>query len=322
MHVLDVQKFGSKSKSPRYNLVLVANHNLKPEDFEKIGRAAEQLDPHLKSFVLKPTGNGPDTYVEIAQRPTLIFSPKEIPANMFPRGKIYCGKYIRKDQQLATLRQHGVSVPRSMEVKRGTKFTSADWGDIVVVKPMPGSFSRGVQAMRPEDVTYDGLVQASNDMPTTPEVFLLQEFIDTGEFRSQHRVLTLFGEVLYGEQIASEGPLPTPTVVSAETLRDFIITPVTVKRTRKFVYDEDVLSLARRVYRLFPQIPLQGVDIIRDINSGKLYVLEFNPGGNTWHFSSKFGQHQRVEGKKRHEQFDAFKIAARVLAIKTRDEAT
>ena len=321
MHLLDFQKFGTKPKAYRYNLVLVANQNLKIEDFESIGRITEQLDPHLKSFVLKPSGNDPATFLEIGQRPTFVFSPREIPASLFPRGKIYSGKYIRKDQQLATLRQNGILVPRSTTVRQGSTFTSEDWGDIVVVKPMHGSFSRGVQVMRPEDVSYEKLSEALKDKPTNSEVFLLQEFIDTGEFRPQHRVLTLFGEVLYGERISAENSLPTPGVITPETLRDFVITPVTVKRTRKFVYDEEILALARRVYRVFPQVPLQGVDIIRDVKSGKLYVLEFNPGGNTWHFSSKFGQHQRVEGKKRNEQFDAFKVAARVLAQRTRDEA-
>jgi hypothetical protein len=28
-----------------------------------------------------------------------------------------------------------------------------------------------------------------------------------------------------------------------------------------------------------------GFDIIREVQSGKLYVLEANPGGNTWIFS-------------------------------------
>src|SRR5262249_52936186 len=34
-----------------------------------------------------------------------------------------------------------------------------------------------------------------------------------------------------------------------------------------------------------PGNPLQGVDIIREAESGKLFVLEANPGGNTWTFS-------------------------------------
>ena len=43
-------------------------------------------------------------------------------------------------------------------------------------------------------------------------------------------------------------------------------------------------------------------------------MLEFNPSGNTWHFSSRWGRHQLVEERKRDEQFGAFDIAAQVLA--------
>jgi hypothetical protein len=41
------------------------------------------------------------------------------------------------------------------------------------------------------------------------------------------------------------------------------------------------------VYRAAPFIPLQGCDFIREAGTGKLYALKFNPGGNTWHFSSR-----------------------------------
>ena len=47
----------------------------------------------------------------------------------------------------------------------------------------------------------------------------------------------------------------------------------------------DILELARRAYLALPEIALQGIDIIREAGSGKLYLLEANPGGNTWIFS-------------------------------------
>ena len=84
------------------------------------------------------------------------------------------------------------------------------------------------------------------------------------------------------------------------------------------------MELARRTYSALPEIPLQGVDIIREASSGQLYVLEANPGGNTWIFS-KGEMTQRLKDmlgvKNLTEQFDAFNAAAKVLVERTRAEA-
>jgi hypothetical protein len=88
--------------------------------------------------------------------------------------------------------------------------------------------------------------------------------------------------------------------------------------------DADILELARRTYSALPEIPLQGVDIIREAKSGKLYVLEANPGGNTWIFSkgemtARLKKSLGVECLT--DQFDAFRTAAKVLVERTRAEA-
>ena len=69
---------------------------------------------------------------------------------------------------------------------------------------------------------------------------------------------------------------------------------------------------------------MQGIDIIREAGSGKLYLLEANPGGNTWIFS-KGDLTTRLKtalGVERlTDQFDAFRTAAKVLIERTRAEA-
>lgn len=65
---------------------------------------------------------------------------------------------------------------------------------------------------------------------------------------------------------------------------------------------------------------------IRDAMTGALYVLEVNAGGNTWHLSSdQLAQIREANGpefeRRRLEQFDAPRTAARVLAETTRAEA-
>jgi hypothetical protein len=85
-------------------------------------------------------------------------------------------------------------------------------------------------------------------------------------------------------------------------------------------------------------IPMLAVDVIREAATGKLYVLECNPGGNTWHFSSSIGEKLRLGfgdaktngNEKANEiarrmfidQFGAFDIVAQQLIAKTHELAS
>jgi len=89
------------------------------------------------------------------------------------------------------------------------------------------------------------------------------------------------------------------------------------------IQEPDVLRLACRTFSALPEIPLHGVDVIREANSGKLFVLEVNPGGNTWIFSkdgtARLKKALGVDCLT--DQFDAFTTAARILIERTRSEA-
>ena len=52
------------------------------------------------------------------------------------------------------------------------------------------------------------------------------------------------------------------------------------------VDEPELNELARRAHRAFPTIPVLGIDMVRDIETGRLYVIEVNAGGFTWHVSS------------------------------------
>ncbi len=53
---------------------------------------------------------------------------------------------------------------------------------------------------------------------------------------------------------------------------------------------EDVITLARQAHRAFPTIPLLATDIVQEWISGKLYVLEVNGIGWTFHLTSDYGR--------------------------------
>ena len=72
----------------------------------------------------------------------------------------------------------------------------------------------------------------------------------------------------------------------------------------------------------FPDIPLLGFDIVREVPSGKLYVLEANAVGYVWQFSSPMGlDMQRDYNINFESQFDGLRRAAHILATKTQELA-
>jgi hypothetical protein len=306
----------------RYNLVLCFHENMNLADFVKIGKYVRALDPEIHVYVV-PREEGLRDYRAKA-RPTLIFCPRSVQRGRFPNGKIYCGQPISKTEQMKIMSRQGLPVPRWQTIVPGAQYKAEEWGPIVVTKPTAlgsSSYSRGVAASRPEDLSYVPPGSFPEGHPGRDSPMLIQQFINTGPYPAQIRVLTLFGEPLYAEKIQAEEPHPIPEPATAESVAAWTITPVTVKRVRSFVHDDDVLRLARRAYGAFPDVPLQACDIIREEATKKLFILEINPGGNTWHFSSQFAQSQRIDGRRREEQFDAFRVAARVLAERTRNEA-
>jgi hypothetical protein len=84
-----------------------------------------------------------------------------------------------------------------------------------------------------------------------------------------------------------------------------------------------VLDLSRRTFGAISEVALHGCDIIRESGTGHLFVLEINPGGNTWSFSSKWASLLRTELNMPDlsTQFDAWKTCARILVQRTRLEA-
>ncbi|MEJ0098013.1 MAG: hypothetical protein WDM84_08965 [Bauldia sp.] len=96
---------------------------------------------------------------------------------------------------------------------------------------------------------------------------------------------------------------------------------------RQLIKEPDVMALAGPIHAAIPEVPLKGCDLLREEGTGKLFVIEANCRGNTWHFSSthlaesrkKMGPEYELQ---RRRQFDAMRTAARVLVVRTNAEAT
>jgi hypothetical protein len=296
-------------------------------DFQDIARKVQEQAPDIAVFIASNDIPSSVTRRHAGKRPTLVFSPGNLIEFRPLRGKIYAGSPIPKLEQIARFRAAGLPVPASAEIVPDVVLPEATFGSHVVVKPGFSQASQGkdITLMRRDAVRFVPREAYPDGHPGQKGPMVAQRFIDTGPLVNHHRVLTLFGTPLLAFKTASRAvrpPLDSP---------DEVLATIAVKARRRdgaiareLTADADVLALARRTYAALPEIALQGVDIIREAGLGQLFVLEANPGGNTWIFSKgdMSTRLQKALGVERlTDQFDAFTTAAKVLIERTRAEA-
>lgn len=314
----------------RHLVIVHQPHWQSLDDWRAIAVRARNVDPTTGIIVVGADRENGRMRERAAQLPSLIFSPGPLGRFKPLRGRVYQGRQIRKFEQLQRLAAAGLPVPRTQLLQPGIRLDPKVWGEYTIVKPTDiptSSKGAGIQLMRTERVRYVAPQDYPANHPGRFGPMMAQQFIDTGDRISAYRVLTLFGEPLYcqlsqaQEQRVDLGA--DDKVLEGGTIA---IQGVEENRLRIFKYEADVVALARAAHRAVPEIPLKGVDILRDSSTGRLYLLELNPGGNTWHFSSRFLAEARAKAGPEHErqrlsQLDAFGTAAHVLMGVTRREA-
>jgi len=297
-------------------------------DFEEIAGHVRVIEPGIGTFLLR--GDLPHSYTRrhAARRPTLVFSPGPLQALRPLRGRLYQGRPIPKIEQLRRLAAVGVPIPRTAVLTPDLRLDPAMWSDFVIVKPTDlasSSSGAGIQLMRTGRVRYRPPEDYPPGHPGRLAPMLVQQFIHTGERIGHYRALTLFGETisLYHGRAARER---LDLSASDEVIERAVVATQAVEKDKSFVDDPDVIAIARAAHAAMPDVPLKGCDILRDARTGALYVIEVNPGGNTWHFSSSYlATARRANGpefeRRRREQFDAMRTAARLLVARTLAEA-
>jgi predicted ATP-grasp superfamily ATP-dependent carboligase len=239
------------------------------------------------------------------------------------RGKIYAGALIGKDAQLNRLSEAGIPVPDYEVLSGDFELDPHRFGQVAMVKPVGfTSHGRGIELVQTAELAgsqwrMHPAIQAAGEAQ-----MIVQRFVDTGVYPSHYRVLTLFGEPIFAFRALSTVPRPSldapPDVLAAG--------PFMAKHGQRRLIipvEQDVLDLARRTFDAISGVALHGIDIIRESATGQLFVLEINPGGNTWSFSSKWAAllQQEMNMPDLASQFDAWKTCARVLVQRTRSEA-
>lgn len=323
------------------NLILIHRGSRYERDFADIGRKITALDRDIAVYAI-----GMDSKAQLPpaawQNPTLIVAFSAKYNLRIRRGKLLKNVPIDKLLQYQAFRKAGIPTPPTLAFKYGMMLDPLLFGEFVLIKPMDLNLTskgdgvqlfrrRRIEQLRPHDFP------AGHPIHVDSQGYLVQRFVDTGPYPSFHRIETFFGRVLYSWHSSLQAPRCALDAPDAEIERTIIATQGGEK-DRELVKEPDILAVAQQVHAAFASIPLLAIDVLREQNTGKLYVLECNPGGNTWHFSSRIGAKLRlgfgnaaVNGEKRaHEiarqmfidQYGAFDIAAEALVEQTHAHAS
>jgi hypothetical protein len=321
----------------RRNLILIHRPGAGyVRDFDEISAKAHVLDPSIVIFLL-PSNLKTDLDDRNWQYPTLTVALS--PSFKLPirRGTVLKNQWVEKLAQQAVFRKHGIPTPPAIPFQFGMTLDPIIFGDFVVLKPMDleqTSTGNGVQMFRRRRLHKMRFADFPPKHPihSAKQGYIVQRFVDTGAHPSFFRVQTFLGKAIYAWHSTLVEPRCSLDADDSEIERTTIASQGGEK-TRKLINHPEIIALAERVHEAFPHIPMLAVDIIREAKTGKLYVLECNPGGNTWHFSSRIGEKLRLgfgdaktNGNEKAneiarrmfiEQFGAFDIVAHRLVAAT-----
>lgn len=306
------------------NLILVHQKTKQDRvDYEEIRRRIRVYAPEIAVSIADTKEAGWFEPRFDAAALTLTVSPMPIKRFVPPRGAVCQGYEFPKGEQYERLAALGVPVPKWTRITPGIALEPAEWGPYVLVKPELGRKGAEIFIKKTGRVRYRAPESFPEDHPVRKAPLLAQRFVYTGKWPSNYRVVTLFGRALLCWRCeASHEYRPL------ESRWDFKarggVTVVSNKQDSRYAlaFDADVVALGERAHGAFPEQPLLGTDIVRDADTGELWVIECNPRGDAWLISSEMGRMiERANGLQFAAQFGALDAAAEVLARETRARA-
>lgn len=307
----------------RYNLILYhVPERQCISDFITIRHIMVGRAPDIQVHVLSTGSAVPTNFWQVAAaKPSLLFSFADIRLNAPVRGAQLISHSLTKLEEIALVSAAGFAVPETRLITPETRLDEVEWGPFTVIKPNRGIPGRGVQLVRTRNVRWTDTAVLSKDNPHHRQQLLAQRFVGTGPFITSYRVMTVLGKPIY---CVTSKALDKPSRFHTSDTTELDVSAAN-DMTRKMTLssDSEVIDLATSLHAALPHLPVMGVDIIREEDTGRLFILEFNSHGLVWHLSSKLGfRQQRENGVDFYGQFNALGTIADALIEATRDRAT
>jgi hypothetical protein len=308
---------------PSYNLLILHTPDLQASsDWITVRDKIQERAPDVEVRIADSSSRNSVTRRWQVTRPSLVFSASGLYDYRPAGGTIIASSNIPAAEQYSRLTAAGVSVTRTIGLTPGMLLKPEIWGEYVIAKPYGNRAGSDLRLVRTTDVGPRYLALTNNHANR----LLIKRYIHSVDERGypvEYRVLTMFGSVLYAARIRSLEKRP-PLAEFAKDFRGISSSDdARVKRHRTLAYEADVLQLARSAAAVFPEAACLGIDILRDSQTGELFVIEANSGGHIWHFSSKRSEsYDPAFRRSLYAQFNGLDLVADLLIEKTRNEAS
>lgn len=303
----------------QYNLVLVASWN-RAATLPHLGRIAEKINGlgvNVRATAVLHEKRRQLGLIRLWRRPALSLSLQRSVRRKLLPGRYMTGAPLLKHDEYARFDAAGMPVPAWRIITPGLQIDADEWGPYVVEKPSAGMRSALVRIRRTSRIGYVSPESLPADHPGRLGPMLVQKFVYTGRWPVSYRVVTLFGEVVLcfrqtsprGAALDGRWNFGGGGVNIASNTKDMTI---------ELVDDKAVIDLAEQAHRsAFPELATLAFDIVRDAETGELFILESHPYGH-WMFCSERGrQIEAANGVSFEAQFDAIAKSAGILARET-----
>ena len=293
-------------------------------DFDGIADRIQALAPDIAVDVLATDRRHLWAMARAVAKPTISVEINRARFFYCLRGKVFRQyRTTAKSQQYSVLEAAGIPVPNWTPIKPDTKLDPAEWGAHVIEKPDRGARGSYVRVRRTKGVRYRLPEDMQEDNPGRDGGMIAQKLVMTGQLPISYRVLTFFGTPLFATRYEGRRA-PMYSIEPDESRKLTGSSAVATGQGCEITLedDADILELARRTHQAFPDVPVLGIDIVRDMDDGTLFVLEVNPDGGTWGLGSFGGQKMMADnGIDLYAQFGALDRAAETLVDVCRKQA-
>ncbi len=290
------------------------------DDLAAIARHVEEIDPRIRAVVMPAGLRNRIRHLDLWARPALCVAMKKTGGRTLLPGRVLAPRSLMKSGEYRRLETAGFPVPRWILIEPHTVLDPADWGPYVVEKPNFGALGAHVLSKRTGRVKYRPPENLEDGHQGRRGGMIAQEFIYTGAWPQSFRVVTLLGKAILSYHYTTigrgaalsgrwnHGKDGGPSIVS--NTKDMRVT---------LSEDREIIALCQNAHRsAFPDIPLLGIDVVRDAETGRLHILEAHAHGPTWPFSSETALAiQQSNGVDFVGQFDGLRRCAGILAEAT-----
>jgi hypothetical protein len=290
-------------------------------DFREIASRLAKLDPTIQVFGFADRIDHEKIPPGFFKLPHLIIYLCNPPTgNDAQLSNTLAVKKISKIEEYEHFKKHNIPCLPIEPFEWGMTLNQEIYGDWVVLKPQNiQSTGRDVNmiptqlvsTMRPIDFPENHLIHQ--------DAYYVQKFLKTGVRPTHYRVGIFIDSVIYSSKTILHSDYPCATDTLSDRLTKTIAANLVSNRFVYLLKDFEINEFAMKVAKTFPSHPIFGVDVLKEEETGKLFALETNLGGNTWHFSSEVGSVYRRDlggREKLIEQYSAWDQVAAALVRK------